>query len=279
MKTLSVAMASHLATRTTQLAWAATFTRRDGVIIRRCSGTRDKVIDGNTYTANSSFSLSGITCSAGTTVVDTLEMTMLPSNAFDKLDFLTGRWWGCRVEFNQFNWNSPTDGFIPWPTYRVADVTPKDGAFVMELRDLRVLWRQDYTLFTGKECQNRLGDYRCLVNLASFTHTFTITSVQASRRRFTASGLAQAADYFTEGICIFDDGAHENLDLLVLDHATGGIITLAVPTVEDIIVGQTGTLIAGCLKRLDDCRVKFNNILNMRAPGVHAPTVEEVLGG
>ena len=276
-KTLSAGMQATLATRRTRLAWAATFTRRDATVVRRCGGTRDKTIAGNLDSANPGFALSSITCSLGADVVDTLELTVLPSTSFEKLEFLTGRWFGARVEFNQFDWAVPADGFIAWPTYRVADVRPVDGAFVLQLRDLRMRWRLDWTLYTSKECQNRLGDARCQVNLAPFTVSFTVTSVGSASRVFTDSALAQAADYFTEGLVTFDDGAHGDLPLMVLDHATGGVITLAEPLVADIVVGQTGTIVAGCLKRLEDCRDKFDNVLNMRAPGLHAPTLEEMV--
>jgi uncharacterized phage protein (TIGR02218 family) len=279
MKTLSAGHQTTAASGAHPYAWAVTITRTDATVIRRCSGTRDKTVGGNLYTAAPGFMVSSITNTAGANVVDTLDLTVLPEGAFETLDFLTGRWRGARIEFDQFNWAVPADGFIPWPVYRVADVQPKDGAFILKLRDLRVTWNQDTTLYTSKECHNRLGDSRCQVVLAPFTHAFTITSVGSARRVFTASGLAQAADYFTNGLVIFDDGAHADLELLVLDHGTGGVITLAESLVDDMVVGQTGVIIAGCIGRLEDCRDKFDNVLNMRAPGLHAPTVEESVGG
>lgn len=279
MKTLDADMIAMVRSRVRTLGWAATLTRRDGEVFRYCSGSHDLAIDGEVFTAAPSFTLSSITCTAGVGMVDTLDLTVLPSEDMSRADLLTGRWDGCRVEFNQFNWKDLTHGLIPWPTYRVSDTRPKDGVFILNLRDLRVLWKQDYTLTTGKDCQNRLGDFRCLVDLAPFTHTFTVTSVNSARRQFTASGLAQAADYFTNGSLTWDDGLHAGLPMLVMDHATGGVITLAVPMLQNIEVGMTGTLIAGCLYRLEDCRDKFDNVLNMRAPGVHAPTPEVVAGG
>lgn len=279
MKTLEAGMVTMTRGRVRTLSWAATLTRRDGVVLRYCSGSIDREIGGETYTAAPSFTLSTITCTAGVGMVDTLDLTVLPSADMERADLLAGRWDGCRVEFSQFDWKNLDNGLIPWPTYRVSDTRPKDGVFILNLRDLRVLWKQDYTLMTGKDCQNRLGDSRCLVDLGPFTHTFTVTSVNSARRQFTASGLAQPADYFTNGTLIWDDGLHADLQMLVLDHASGGVITLAVPMLQNIEAGQTGTLIAGCLYRLEDCRDKFDNVLNMRAPGLHAPTPEVVAGG
>lgn len=277
MKTLSAGMLQHLATRTTTLAWMIKITREDGVVFRYVSGNEGIILNGETYQAAPGFSVSSLTSTLGFNV-DTLELTVLANSDLEKADFLAGRWNNAQVDFNQYNWADPTDGFIPWPSYRVANVKPFRGGFVLELRDLRQLWRQDYTLTTGKTCQNRLGDSRCLVNLASFTFAFTVTSVQ-SRTRFTCSALAQTTDYFTEGSLTFADGRYEGLPLFIMSHSSGGVITLGAQLIEDVVVGQTGTITAGCLKRREDCRDKFNNILNMRAPGIDAPTIEELAGG
>lgn len=283
MKTLSAGMQTHLATGSTKLAWSVKFTRKDANlsddtgVFRFVAATRNAEIDGEVYEAAPGFNVSSLTCSAGFQV-DSCELTVLTTNDLVKADFLAGRWDGCRVEFNQYVWSDPTLGFIPWPFYRVSDVRPISGGFVLELRDGRQLWGQDFTRATGKTCPYRLGDSKCTKVLTSFTHAFTITTV-TSRAQFTASGLAQAADYFTEGTVIFDDGLHVGLRLLVKEHDTGGVIKLAVPLLADMVVNQTGVIIAGCLKRrTEDCKTKFNNVINFGGAGVDAPTVEELVG-
>ena len=266
-----------------QFGWTAKFTRADANqspesgIFRFCSGTRDAPISGQTYTAAPGFELSSITCTLGYGV-DTLEMTVLTNDDMTRAEFLSGRWYACRVEFNQYNWASPSDGFIEWPVYTVSDVTPLQGGFKLELRDLRQYMRQDYSLSTGKTCPHRLGsvgDSRCNKDLTSFTHGFTVTGV-TSRSIFTCSGLGQATDYFTNGQATFDDGLHGGLPLLIRSHTTGGIISLAVPLIADIVIGQTGVAIAGCLKRREDCITKFNNVLNFG--GQDGVTTAELVG-
>ena len=277
MKTLSAGMDAHLLTESSSLSWAIEITRADLEVFRFTSGTRNATIGGDLYLAAPGFSVSNLTCTLGFQV-DTLEITVLTADSMTKSDFLSGRWDGARVEFNQYNWADTTDGFIPWPFYRVSDVTPILGGVKLELRDGRQLWHQDFTRATSKTCPYRLGDAKCGKNLTSFTHSATVTGV-TSRSTFTCSGLAQAADYFSEGTARFDDGLYAGLDLLIRDHDTGGVITLAVPLIEDITIGQTLTVIAGCLKRRDeDCVTKFDNVLNF---GGHpdAPTVEKLAGG
>lgn len=273
---LSAGMIASLATRQTRLAWCVTLTRRDAQVFRFVSGASDLVVSGDTYSAAPGFVVSSLTCTAGFEV-DTARLTVLTTDDLVKADFLSGRWDGCRVDFNQADWKTPANGFIPWPFYRVSDVRPILGGFELELRDGRQLWRRDYTLSTAKTCSNRLGDARCTINLATYTFPFTVTSV-TSRSQFTASALAQAADYFSEGYLTFDTGFYAGLPLMIVEHDTGGVIKLGESLIDDITIGDTGDITAGCLKRREDCRDKFNNILNMRAPGIDAPTAEELVG-
>lgn len=275
-KSLSAGMLSHIAGATTSLAWAATLTRTDGQVFRYTSGTRNITIGANLYLAQPGFAVSDITSTLGLSV-DTLQMLVLATDDLTRADFLTGRWDGCRVELAQYNWAAPADGFIPWPTFTVANTEPIQGGFSLELRDLRQPLQQDYTRATGKTCPYRLGDARCAKDLTAFTFAFTVTGV-TSRSIFTCSALAQAADYFSSGELVFADGLHGGLRLLVRNHGAGGVITLAVPLIDDVVIGQTGTIVAGCLRRFDeDCKTKFSNVLNF---GGHkdTPSVAELVG-
>lgn len=281
MKTLASGMATMVAGRGRTLEWSVKITRLDGQVFRYVSGSQNATLASEAYISAPGFTVSNITVTPGFTV-DTGMLRFLSTSDMVNADFLSGRWKGARVDFNQYDWKTPANGFVSWPFYRVADVQPIVGGFELELRDGRQLWRQDFTLATGKTCQNRLGDTNprryCGVNLAPFTFAFTVTSV-TSRRVFTASALAQAADYFGNGIVIFNSGLYQNMELQVIEHGTGGVISLGESLYAAIGIGDTGNVIAGCWGRLEDCRDKFDNVLNMRAPGLHAKLIEELVGG
>jgi uncharacterized phage protein (TIGR02218 family) len=280
VKTLTAGMQSHVASGSQKLAWALQITRTDGEVFRYVSASRGATLAGDVYVPAPGFTVSSMTCTLGYSV-DTLTLTVLTDTDLEQADFLVGRWYGARVEFNQYNWSDPTDGFIPWPTYRVADVRRVIGGFELELRDLRQLLRQDYTLTTGKLCENRLGDARCQVDVAGeFTYSFTVTSV-TSRLVFTDSALGLDANWCIGGVVTFDDGLYEGLPLLVREQSAGGQITLAEGDrlVTPIDVGQTGTITAGCRKRLNlDCRDKFDNVINFLG-AKHSPSDNDLAGG
>lgn len=280
MKQLTSGMASHVASGTTSLAWAVKLTRTDGQVFRFVSATREATLDSELYLAAPGFDLTSITCTLGYEV-DTLKLIVLTDNDIEHADFLTGRWNGTRVEFNQYNWADPSDGFIPWPTYKVANTRRIVGGFELELRDLRQLLRQDYTLTTSKTCANRLGDALCRVDLAGspgFTYAVEVTSV-ASRLVFTTD-LAQPAGWCIGGTITFDSGLYAGLPLLVSNQTAGGVITLAEGDriIEAVTIGQTASITAGCRKRLGpDCRDKFNNVINFRGAR-HAPSSSQLAG-
>ena len=120
---LSAPMLAHLAGPVKSLAWAVAASRRDGVIYRFTNHIEDATISGDAYSSQPGLTVSSITLSLGT-AVDTLQMTVLTTDDMARADFLTGRWANCRIEFNQFNWKSTSDGFIPWPVYRISNTEP-----------------------------------------------------------------------------------------------------------------------------------------------------------
>ena len=61
-----------------------------------------------------------------------------------------------------------------------------------------------------------------------------------------------------------------------VDVKTARLVTLVLAMPAAVQVGDTFSIVAGCRKRLEDCRDKFDNVLNFRGephrPGVDALT-------
>jgi uncharacterized phage protein (TIGR02218 family) len=275
---MSAALKAHLAGVVKALAWSIRITRADGVVFRYTGGARAATIGGDVYLAAPGFTLSSITCTLGFGV-DSGNIEFLTTDDMTRAQFISGRWRGAVVEVNQYNQDDTTQGFRPWPKYRLGNATPTESGFTVELRDLRQLTLQDMTRSTGPLCPYRFGSALCTKSKAAFTFAFTIAAV-TSAREFTCAALAQATDYFTAGELYFADGPYASLGrpLWVLEHTAGGHITLAVPLYAGIpVIGQTGTIVAGCTKRaFEDCRDKFNNIVNHG--GQEGVTAAQVVG-
>lgn len=70
----------------------------------------------------------------------------------------------------------------------------------------------------------------------------------------------------------FTTGANAGLSQKVRSHAAGGALTLVLPMVMTVAVGDQFSIVAGCRKRLlEDCRDKFGNVLNFRASRIGPP--------
>jgi uncharacterized phage protein (TIGR02218 family) len=140
----------------------------------------------------------------------------------------------------------------------------RDGFSAEVLDNMKRLERNLGRTF-GPGCPQILGDSICSVNLASFQVSGTVESVQSSRLQFTDSTLTQAAGHFVDGEVTWTSGANAGRISVVDGHASGGIITLQLPTYRDIQAGDTFTITPGCDKTFGagGC-AKFANQINFQ---------------
>ena len=104
MKPLSPALAAHLATGATTLAWCWRLTRRDGVVQGFTDHDRALTFDGTTFEAAAGFTASEIKDQIGLSV-DNLEVSgALTSDHLDEADLSAGLYDDARVEIFRVNW-------------------------------------------------------------------------------------------------------------------------------------------------------------------------------
>jgi uncharacterized phage protein (TIGR02218 family) len=270
MRSIPGPLATHYAQGSTSTAWLLRITRTDGQVFAFTSAAED---------------VTSIVLSAGLSVAN-LELTTLDDGTlFTTASIQSGRWNNAAVLISRYNWASPSDGTDPLFGGTIGTITSASGIVTAELRHLTQYLQQPVGAVVSANCRARLGDANCKVNLATYTHAATVTSV-TSQQVFAASSLGQAADYFGNGLVRWTSGTKAGLEMLVKAHALGGVITLALPSVIPILVGDTFDAVAGCRQRhvrssanpsgVSDCVDKFNNILNFQgephAPGVDALT-------
>lgn len=268
-----VALAADMALGSTSLAWLLKVVRTDAQVFAFTSWSRDLQVGGVTYRAGPGLDVSGMVTAAGL-AVDNLELTTLDDGStFTSADVLTGKWRSATFTISRCNARATGNGVQVRMAGTIGNVALREGYVVAELRGLQQILQEPIGSVSSPTCRARLGDSLCTVNLASWTHSATVTAV-TSNQLFTASGLAQAADYFGNGILTWTSGPSLGLSYQVKTHAAGGVLTLMLPPLLTVAIGHTFSILAGCRKRLEDCRDKFANILNMQAephlPGVDA---------
>jgi uncharacterized phage protein (TIGR02218 family) len=277
MKTIPAPLAAHIALGTTSLSYTLKVTRAtDAGVFAFTSADSDVTISAVVYSSAPGLDVSSIAWQAGA-AVDNLEIATLDDGSiFTRADVLGGLWRNAAFVISRYNRASPSDGVEPMIVGTLGDIRYGKTSLTVELRGLQQYLQQPLGSVSTKNCRARLGDALCTKVLTSFTHTGTITSV-TSNQVFTASALAQAADYFTEGLLTWTSGPSISLTQKVKTHATGGVLTLSLPMFQTVVIGHTFSIIAGCRKRMaEDCATKFSNVLNFQGephlPGLDALT-------
>jgi len=276
VKTLPSALAAHYAGTGHTLATALRITRTDNVVFAITDHDADSTIDAVLYKSAPGLDVTNIEHSAGTGV-DNLELSVFGDDSvFTPIDVLGGVWRNAAFTIFRYNWASPADGIDTLLTGTVGEVTLRGNTIVAELRGLQQYLQQPVGNVSTKACRTRLGSALCGVNLATYTFAATITTA-TSRQVFTAAALAQAAGYFAEGLLTWTSGANAGLSQKVKTFAAGGVVTLALPMLGTVSVGDGFDITAGCTKRLaEDCIAKFANVLNYQGEP-HRPTLDDMV--
>lgn len=282
MKTIPGALAAHYAGNATSVVHCLLITRTDAQVFGFTSHNRDITISAQLYKAGPGLDITSVVTTAGFEV-DNLELTTLDDGTtFSRADVLGGVWENAKFAISKGNWASPTDGLEPVLAGTIGQATLKDSSIVFELRGLQQYLQQPVGDVSSKTCRAHFADFptvnnnnRCRLVAATYTFTASVTSV-TSNQLFTASSLAQAADFFGEGVLTWTSGPNSGLRQKVRTHGVGGVITLSLPMLLTVAIGHSFSIIAGCRKRLtEDCQTKFSNVVNFQGEP-HRPTTDDL---
>lgn len=263
MLTLGTGYSTHLAGSVTQLATLWRITRTDTAVFRFTDHDADLIVPADGTYSSAGYNATAAKSSADL-AVDNLEASaVFDSAAITEADLAAGLWDDATVEIMEVVWSDPSLGTRMIRKGNLGWVTQDGTVFRAELLGMMNKLQASIGRIVSPACDAILGDSRCAANLASFTHSLTVTSV-TSRAQFTDSALAQAAGYFDFGLVTWTGGANSGRSQEIKQHQTGGVLTLFLPMVDDISVGDTATIIAGCDKTFATCSAKFSNVVNFR---------------
>lgn len=196
--------------------------------------------------------------------VDNLEISILKFDDYmTKVDVYDGFWDSSEFFIFQYNYAAPNEAVIPWIAGTLGNFKPLFGSFNIELRDWRQYLQQDTTRITQANCDSDFGDpLTCGKNLVGLTYGAAVTSV-TNEYQFTASSLAQPTGAFNDGRMIWTSGNNIGKERKIQTHATGGVLSVSMPVLRVINIGDTFTVIEGCGKTRQNC-IDHGNILNFR---------------
>lgn len=195
-----------------------------------------------TYGVMSGFDVSTVVAS-GDTSVDNAEARVLALSGgpVTEAKINAGVYDGAEFSLYEVNYNDLTTGRhkVVMHGYVGRARSLRGTAFTLELRSLIDLLRQEPWEKYQRRCRVRQfgsqpGDERfpCMFAIGpEWVTGVAVTSLGTeANRTFTASSLAQAADYFAPGMLEWTTGPNTGLSFEVESFASGGVITLSFPT-------------------------------------------------
>ena len=236
---------------------------RDGSRIGFTDHDQDLVFDGLTHAAASGLDASEVETSLGFAATGGEVAGALMAAALCEGDLAGGRYDGATIESWLVDWSQP-DARLLLDVGAIGEVSRSDVAFSAELRSLAHVFDETRGRLYQAQCSADLGDARCTVSLAdpALRLSCKVLGVDAGAS-VKLSSTGRASGWFSGGAVEYGSRRLGTIrDHVERDGAA--FINLWAPGSLMPLVGDSVTLVAGCDKSFETCRLKFSNELNFR---------------
>lgn len=261
-------LAAHLEGGLTTVCHAWAIMRRDGEVFAFTDHDLPLSFAGITFRADTGLSALALAQSTGLSVDNTEALGALSDASLREDEIEQGRFDGAEVRAWLVNWANPAQH---WLNFRgtIGELTRTGGAFRAELRGLTEALNRPLGRVYQKPCTAVLGDNACRFNLAreGYAHVLPAQAVQDARRFVWEGFLSFDTDWFTRGRLEIMSGPAKGLWGTVKSDRiedSARIVELWEPVRGLVETGTQVRLIAGCDKRTETCRLKFNNFDNFQ---------------
>lgn len=265
---VSEALQAHLARGVTTLCRCWAIRRKDGETFGFTDHDRALSFEGVGFKADSGLSAAALEQSTGLSVDNSEALGALSDAAVREEDIEAGRFDGAEVLSWLVNWAEPEQR---WLQFRgsIGELRRGGGAFHAELRGLTDVLNQPLGRVYQKPCTAVLGDARCNFDLSTpgYSADLVVEEMEKARLFRWPSLDGFEPGWFQRGrIDVLDGSAKGLWALIKSDRIVDGRreIELWEPIRGGIRPGDAVRLGAGCDKRMETCRLKFNNLLNFQ---------------
>lgn len=259
-------LASHLGGGLTTVCHAWAIKRKDGAVFAFTDHDLPLSFAGYDFRADTGLSALALSQSTGLSVDNTEALGALSDASLREDEIEQGRFDGAEVCGWLVNW---ADAAQHWLNFRgqLGELTRADGGFRAELRGLTEGLNRPLGRVYQKPCSAVLGDSACRFDLdqESYAQELPVQVIEGARRFIWDGFLAFDTDWFTRGRLEVLDGPAIGLwGAIKSDRVEGTtrVIELWEPIRGLIEAGTQVRLVAGCDKRIETCRLKFNNFDN-----------------
>lgn len=257
---------AHVESGSTMLCRCWAITRKDGVVYGFTDHDMNLAFESITFKADSGLSALALQQSTGLSIDNTEAIGALSDAAVREEDIDAGRFDGADVRAWLVNWS---DVSVRWLQFRgsIGELRRSGGMFHAELRGLTEALNRPLGRIYQKPCTAVLGDSACGFDLArsGYSEQRPVEEIE-NRRVFSWQGMSNfEPGWFARGRLLVESGTAKDLwGLIKHDRFEDGarVIELWEPLRAEIRAGDVVRLDAGCDKRMETCRLKFNNFLN-----------------
>ncbi|MDF1716413.1 MAG: DUF2163 domain-containing protein [Antarcticimicrobium sp.] len=265
---MSEAFRAHVESGVTTLCRCLALTRSDGVQMGFTDHDRTLTFDGITFRAETGLSAQAVQQATGLAVDNTEAIGALSDAGLRDEEIEAGRFDGAEVRAWLVNW---ADVSVRWLQFRgtLGEIRRGGGAFHADLRGLTQALNRPLGRIYQTACTAVLGDGGC---------RFDLTTPGYAEER-AVEGVEGARVFRWNDLSGFEPGWFARGRLEVLSGAAAGLwggikrdetdaegreIALWEPLRAKIAPGDLLRLEAGCDKRMETCRLKFNNLRNFQ---------------
>ncbi|APX11162.1 DUF2163 domain-containing protein [Tateyamaria omphalii] len=264
----SDAFLAHAATGITTLCRAWAIVRKDGKTFGFTDHDTELTFDDITFRADTGLSAAALAQSTGLSVDNTEALGALTDASVREDEIEAGRFDNAEVLAWMVNWSDPD---VRWLQFRgtIGELRRAGGAFHAELRGLTEALNRPLGRIYQKPCTAVLGDRSCTFDL----------DVPGYRYEGAADRIVNGRVFEWDDLGGFEPQWFMRGRLDVVSGAAGGLWGMikrdvfedGVRRIElwEAIRGEITPedqirLTAGCDKRFETCRLKFNNLINFQ---------------
>lgn len=263
---INAAFQAHVQSGLTTLCRCWAVTRRDGVTFGFTDHDRALNFEGVAFKADSGLTAQALQQSTGLSVDNTEAIGALSDAAISEEDIEAGRFDGAGVRAWLVNW---ADTDVRWLQFRgtIGELRRNGGAFFAELRGLTEALNRPLGRVYQKPCTAVLGDLTCGFDRTTpgYREERAVGQVIEAREFRWPDLNGFEPGWFARGRLEMLSGAAKGLwGAIKQDRFEAGVrvIELWQPLRGGIVAGDMVRLEAGCDKRMETCRLKFNNLVN-----------------
>ncbi len=262
------ALQAHLQSGLTTVCRCWAITRKDGQVFGFTDHDMELRFDGLAFRASTGLTAAAIEQATGLSIDNSEAMGALSDASVREDDIEAGRFDGAEVRAWLVNWAAPEQRVLQFRG-SIGELRRAGGAFHAELRGLTDLLNRPLGRIYQKPCTAVLGDAACrfAVSLPGYQVEAEVSGFDGGTSLRLLGGASSDEAWFERGRLDVTSGSANGLwGSIKQDRRTedGREITLWASIGGGLAVGDQVRLIAGCDKRMETCRLKFNNFLNFQ---------------